>query len=134
MSILKLFEPMNEPWIRLAPRKKSAPGISNVAPGAIMPTIVASPPRYARFESAGGSTLSIHSAAAVPADSDAIIYFEVEDVDSEVERLKEAGLQFESEAQDQSWLWREARLRDPAGNRICIYHAGENRRFPPWRL
>ena len=96
--------------------------------------IVASPPRYARFETASGSTLSIHSTAAVPADSDTIIYFEVEDVDTEVARLKEAGLQFESEVQDQSWLWREARLRDPAGNRICIFHAGENRRFPPWRL
>ena len=35
---------------------------------------------------------------------------------------------------DQPWLWREARLRDPSGNEICLYHAGENRRFPPWRL
>ena len=25
-------------------------------------------------------------------------------------------------------------LRDPAGNAICLYHAGENRRFPPWRV
>ena len=35
---------------------------------------------------------------------------------------------------DQAWLWREARLADPSGNVICIYHAGENRRFPPWRV
>ena len=35
---------------------------------------------------------------------------------------------------DQDWLWREARLADPSGNIICIYHAGENRRFPPWRI
>lgn len=96
--------------------------------------IVASPPRYARFETAGGSTLSIHSTAAKPTDSDTIIYFEVEDVDAEVARLEKAGVHFEGNAQDRSWLWREARLRDPAGNRICIYHAGENRRFPPWRL
>jgi hydroxymethylpyrimidine/phosphomethylpyrimidine kinase len=33
-----------------------------------------------------------------------------------------------------SYLWRVARLRDPAGNRIQLYHAGENRRFPPWRV
>jgi hydroxymethylpyrimidine/phosphomethylpyrimidine kinase len=32
------------------------------------------------------------------------------------------------------WLWREARLRDPSGNEICLYHAGANRRFPPWRI
>jgi hydroxymethylpyrimidine/phosphomethylpyrimidine kinase len=35
---------------------------------------------------------------------------------------------------DQRWLWREAYLRDPAGNVLCIYHAGTNRRFPPWRI
>ena len=23
---------------------------------------------------------------------------------------------------------------DPAGNRVCLYRAGEVRRFPPWRL
>ena len=35
---------------------------------------------------------------------------------------------------DQSWLWREAYLKDPDGNLICLYHAGANRRFPPWRI
>ena len=35
---------------------------------------------------------------------------------------------------DQRWLWREAYLRDPAGNVICIFHGGENRRNPPWRV
>ncbi|MDH3811648.1 MAG: VOC family protein, partial [Gammaproteobacteria bacterium] len=30
--------------------------------------------------------------------------------------------------------WREACLRDPAGNVICIFHGGENRRYPPWRV
>ena len=35
---------------------------------------------------------------------------------------------------DQRWLWREAYLRDPAGNLLCLYCAGENRLFPPWRL
>jgi hydroxymethylpyrimidine/phosphomethylpyrimidine kinase len=31
-------------------------------------------------------------------------------------------------------MWREARLRDPDGNIIFFYKAGENRRFPPWRV
>jgi hydroxymethylpyrimidine/phosphomethylpyrimidine kinase len=31
-------------------------------------------------------------------------------------------------------MWREARLRDPDGNIIFLYHAGEARRFPPWRI
>jgi hypothetical protein len=41
---------------------------------------------------------------------------------------------FDSGPEDQSWLWREAWLRDPAGNRLYLFFAGENRRFPPWRI
>jgi len=96
--------------------------------------IVDSPPRYARFESASGTTLSIHAVDTVAAESGTTIYFEVDDVDAEVARLKAGGLGFDSDPVDQSWLWREAYLHDPAGTRLCIYHAGENRRFPPWRL
>ncbi len=96
--------------------------------------IVASPPRYARFETASGTTFSVHMTEAPPALSEITVYFEVENVDAEVARLKDAGLEFEADPQDQSWLWREARLLDPAGNKVCIYTAGENRRFPPWRL
>ena len=95
--------------------------------------IVDSPPRYARFESSSGTTLSIHKSNG-KADSATTIYFEVADVDAEVARLKAGGLEFASEPTDQSWLWREAYLLDPAGNKVCIYHAGENRRFPPWRI
>jgi len=96
--------------------------------------IVDSPPRYARFETSAGTTLSIHASTAAPDRPDTVIYFEVEDVDLEVRRLKNLGLVFEAGPADQDWLWREAYLRDPAGNRICIYHAGNNRRFPPWRI
>src|SRR3989442_5453961 len=45
-----------------------------------------------------------------------------------------AGIQFDSAPTDQPWLWREARLRDPAGNSLCLYSAGPNRRHPPWRV
>ena len=96
--------------------------------------IVDSSPRYARFETDAGSTLSVHSAKPTAARPDIIVYFEVEDVDALVRDLKQNGIAFESEPVDQEWLWREAHLRDPAGNRLCIYHAGKNRRFPPWRI
>lgn len=96
--------------------------------------IVDSPPRYARFETPGGATLSIHRADPGSANSATVIYFEVDDVDKRVGELKAAGIEFDSDAADQTWLWREAHLRDPAGNHLCIYHAGENRRFPPWRI
>lgn len=91
--------------------------------------IVDSPPRYARFETPGGETLSIHHVDDVKSTTS--IYFEVDDVDAFVAALD---LPLVHEPVDQRWLWREAWLNDPAGNEICIYHAGENRRFPPWRI
>lgn len=96
--------------------------------------IVDSPPRYARFETAAGTTFSLHHARSAAACDDYVIYFEVEDVDDECARIAALGIVIESGPTDQRWLWREAHIRDPAGNRICIYHAGGNRRFPPWRL
>lgn len=91
--------------------------------------IVDSPPRYARFETAGGETLSIHLAES--GGQGTTVYFEVDDVDRFVAGLD---LPLLHPPVDQPWLWREARLADPSGNVICIYHAGENRRFPPWRV
>ncbi len=89
---------------------------------------------YARFECPGGGvTFSLHEAEKVSPGS-VSIYFEVEDVDANVKALKDNGVAFEMEPTDQRWLWREAWLRDPDGYRIGIFHAGENRRFPPWRV
>lgn len=96
--------------------------------------IVDSPPRYARFETPAGGTFSIHATTSVATDSAVVIYFEVDDVDATVARLQARGIEFEAPPVDQDWLWREAYLRDPARNRICLYHAGSNRRFPPWRV
>lgn len=93
---------------------------------------------YARFElPKGETTFSLHLVEGQIARENAPhIYFEFSDVglDAEVDRLKAAGVLFERELVLQSWLWREAWLRDPAGNAICLYYAGENRRFPPWRV
>lgn len=83
---------------------------------------------YARFETAGGATLSVESGARPT------VYFECQDLDAEVARLQNEGVTFDQLPTDQSWLWREARLTDPSGNPVCLYQAGENRRYPPWRL
>ena len=91
--------------------------------------IVDAPPRYARFETPTGETLSIHLAESVSPST--TVYFEVEDVDAFVAGLD---LPLIHRPVDQDWLWREARLADPSGNEICIYRAADNRRFPPWRL
>ena len=97
--------------------------------------IVNDPPNYARFECpVGDATFSLHRVPHAPDADGIVVYFEVEDLDATVQRLEAAGLDFESPPRDQTWLWREAYLRDPAGNRICLFHAGENRHNPPWRL
>ena len=95
--------------------------------------IVDSAGRYARFECPGGATLSIH-VEEVGRGGDSVAYFESDDLDSWVERLRADGIEIETGPEDQSWGWREARLRDPAGNRLCLYRAGRYRRFPPWRI
>jgi len=97
--------------------------------------IVDSIPRYARFECVGGdSTFSIHHRENFVPNSDTVIYFECEDLDTKVAELKQTGIEFESDPIDQTWLWREAYLKDPAGNLICLFYAGANRKNPPWRV
>ena len=89
---------------------------------------------YARFACPDGeSTLSLEWVETVP-PSATTVYFECEDLDATVSALEAAGQRFEHAPVDQPWLWREARLRDLDGNRLCLFHAGENRLNPPWRL
>lgn len=97
--------------------------------------IVHDPPKYARFVCPnGGSTFSLHLADRADTVSAPVVYFELDDLDARVRVLAEADVRFEQLPRDQEWLWREAYLRAPAGNRICLYHAGKNRLDPPWRL
>ncbi|GAA4018771.1 hypothetical protein GCM10022280_17960 [Sphingomonas swuensis] len=89
---------------------------------------------YARFESWGGATFSVQIDPDEEVSPTTAIYFECDDLDDRVEALARAGLVFEHGPRDQPWLWREARLRDPAGNIVFLYRSGEARRFPPWRI
>ena len=89
---------------------------------------------YARFETAGGVTLSVQIDPEEKILATTAIYFECDDLDQRVEQLARSGIAFEHGPRNQPWMWREARLRDPDGNIIFFYHAGEARRFPPWRM
>src|SRR6185295_18399231 len=75
---------------------------------------------YARFEAPRGeATFSLHTVSgAIPRENAPQLYFECLDVDFEVRRLKHAGIAIEREPVQQSWLWYEAWLRDPAGNEV----------------
>lgn len=87
---------------------------------------------YARFEAANGVTLSIHVGDG--AAGGATAYLESGALDAWVAYLARRGVPFEQMPKDEEWGWREARLSDPAGNRLCLYQAGEYRRYPPWRV
>lgn len=97
--------------------------------------IVDSLPRYGRFECPDGeSTLSLQHDENAVVSNNVVLYFECNDLNGEVDRLKALGLAFDEDAADRSWLWRQAYLKDPNGNKICLFHAGENRKNPPWRV
>lgn len=101
--------------------------------------IVDSAPRYARFEFptsdeiADPATLSLHGVAPdwTPPSNWPLIYFEVDDVAA---FLTDVGITPLNPPEMKSYLWEEADILDPSGNRIRIYRAGSARRFPPWRI
>ena len=97
--------------------------------------IVDSLPRYARLECPDGdATLSVNISAETSPNSSIVLYFECEDLNAKIAKLKAEKIEFETELTDQPWLWREVYLKDPNENRICLFHAGENRKNPPWRV
>ena len=91
--------------------------------------------RYARFECPeGDATFSLHRVHEKQQQNNVWVYFEVQNLDSYVQRLLKKGIEFEELPNDKSWLWRESRLKDPDNNQIINYFAGNNRKNPPWRI
>lgn len=91
-------------------------------------------PHYSRFECPEGDatfSLSLENTEFV---SGTVIYFEHKELDKWVLRIKEKGIVFAQDPTDERYLWREAVLYDPSGNKIKLYWAGDNRRNPPWRV
>jgi catechol 2,3-dioxygenase-like lactoylglutathione lyase family enzyme len=98
-------------------------------------TLIVKDEHYLRFECPEGeSTFSVELVVDGPEHEQVTLYFETDDVDGVYQRLRAADIEFEQPPADMPWLWRESRLRDPDGHRLCLFHGGENRRNPPWRL
>ena len=100
--------------------------------------IVDSAPRYVRFEFPDDghgtqATLSLHAAETdiTPSPDAPLIYFEMDDVQA---FLAEKDLTPLTTPEMKTYLWFEADIEDPSGNRIRLFTAGKNRRFPPWRI
>lgn len=97
--------------------------------------IVKALPHYARFLCPeGNSTFSLHLVEKMPVGERTSVYFECDDLDEKVTQLIQSGITFDELPEDRSWRWREARLRDPDGNPIILFFAGEDRINPPWRI
>jgi catechol 2,3-dioxygenase-like lactoylglutathione lyase family enzyme len=97
-------------------------------------TQIVDTPYYARFECPEGNSTFSLLLQDKQSESGTVIYFEHEKLDDLVNTLKAKGFFFDQEATDQSYLWREAILHDPSGNKIKLYWAGKNRINPPWRV
>ncbi|NND82269.1 MAG: VOC family protein [Gammaproteobacteria bacterium] len=97
-------------------------------------TQIVDTPHYARFMCPQGDATFSLSLEAGGHSGSAVIYFEHEALDEWVAELQDKCIEFDQLPTDQRYLWREAVLRDPAGNKIKLYWAGENRLNPPWRV
>lgn len=89
---------------------------------------------YARFscpEGNGTFSLSLDEGEFV---NGSVIYFESTDLDNLVKGLVNKGLVFEQLPTEERYLWKEAVLTDPSGNKVKLYWAGENRLNPPWKV
>lgn len=92
-------------------------------------------PHYARFVCPDGdATFSIHLVKQLPKIDGVTVYFETEHLEEQVKRLQNEGVIFEQPLTSQPWLWQETVLRDPDQNKIILYHAGEMRKNPPWKI
>ena len=97
--------------------------------------IVEALPHYARFEvPEGEATFSLHLVEELPMGDGIYVYFESDRLDVWVDELVAKGIDFDEMPEDRPWLWREVRLKDPYGNQLILFHAGENRKNPPWRI
>lgn len=89
---------------------------------------------YSRFECPSGHSSFSLFLEEGDFKNGAVIYFEEEKLDELVGHLVAKGFEFDQMPTDMDYLWREAILHDPSGNKIKLYWAGENRLNPPWRL
>lgn len=97
-------------------------------------TQIVDTPHYARFACPNGSSTFSLSLKQDEFSNGSVIYFETEHLDAVVERLIAKGIVFEQLPTEQRYLWKEAVLNDPSGNKIKLYWAGENRLNPPWKV
>ncbi|GFD89584.1 hypothetical protein KUL152_18100 [Tenacibaculum sp. KUL152] len=97
-------------------------------------TQIVDTPHYARFSCPVGNATFSLSLEDEKVSNGSVIHFEHEELDLLYDTLVQQGIEFEQAPTLERYLWKEAILRDPSGNKIKLYWAGENRLNPPWRV
>ena len=97
-------------------------------------TQIVDTPHYARFSCPDGDSTFSLSLENDKFENHSVIYFEHEDLEELCENLAQKGIVFEQEPTEQRYLWKEAIIKDPSGNKIKLDWAGENRLNPPWKV
>ncbi|MFD2167882.1 VOC family protein [Thalassotalea euphylliae] len=89
---------------------------------------------YARFHCPEGDSTFSLSLTDDANEHGVVVYFETEHLDDWVNTLIARGIEITQMPKDESYLWREAIVHDPSGNKLKLYYAGDNRVNPPWRV
>ncbi len=97
-------------------------------------TQIVDSPHYARFTCPSGDATFSLVLDKEEYSNGAVIYFEHEALDELVDSLIKKGIEFEQLPTQQRYLWKEAIVKDPSGNKIKLYWAGDNRLNPPWKV
>src|SRR5688500_2817687 len=85
--------------------------------------------RYARFAcSTGNSTFSLAFAPESGKGRQVVVYFECDDLIARVYELQRRGAPVIEALTEQPWNWWEGKVEDPAGNMICLFSKGQQRR------
>jgi len=92
-------------------------------------------PHYARFECPeGDATFSLSLTEDSHQVNPTTIYFEIESLEEKVNQISALGIDIAQAPTAERYLWTEAIVYDPSGNKIKLYWAGDNRKNPPWRV
>lgn len=97
-------------------------------------TQIVDTPHYARFSCPDGNSTFSLLLESSEFENRSVIYFEHEKLDELCAELTKKGFKFDQQPTEQRYLWKEAILEDPSGNKIKLYWAGENRLNPPWKV
>lgn len=97
--------------------------------------LIVDTPHYLRYRCIdGGSSFSVSLVEEAMEKQHTVVYFESDNLEAWVELIISRGITVAQMPKEERYLWTEAVVYDPAGNKLKLYSAGENRLHPPWEV